>query len=210
MTKIKKYRTKADKYRDRISHEYARFLRTKYLKKQWKKKMKQKVVNSLPDRLRVKFDTYDFSKLPKQKITSLFIYGDAGTGKTVACAYFYVDFVKQLYVQHSSFNKTYYFVVFSKLIDSLQNDLENSNELMKKYMECDLLVLDDFGTKKMTEYVYDRIYLIINERYLSMLPTIINSNFTLEEIGKQFNDERVIRRIEEDYILIQKEPYNGK
>ena len=207
MSKIKKYLTKADKYRDRISPEYAKFLRTKYRKQQWKKKAKQKIVDTLPTRIAERFTSYDFSNLPKKKITSLFVWGAAGTGKTVACAHYYVDFIKQLYVEHSSFNKTHYFVVLSKLIADLQGDLDASSNLMKQYMECDLLVLDEFGAKKMTEYVYDQIYLIVNERYLSMLPTIINSNFSLAEIGKQFDDERIIRRIDEDYILIEKKPY---
>ena len=207
MPKIKKYLTKTDKFRDKISPEYAKFLRTKYRKRQWKKKARQKVIDTLPNRLSQHFNHYNFSKMIKQKITSLFIYGEVGTGKTVTCAYYYVEFIKQLYVEHSSFNKTYHFVVLSKLIDELQGDYQNSSNLMRQYMECDLLVLDEFGGRKMTDYVYDRIYLIVNERYLSMLPTIINSNFSIAEIGKQFNDERIIRRIEEDYILIEKKAH---
>ena len=208
MTKIKKYLTKADKFRDKISPEYAQFLRKKYRKGQWKRKIKQRVISTLPHRLAEKYKEYNFDGLEKQKITSLYIHGKVGTGKTVISAYYYVDFLKQLYLQQSSFiNKTYHFVVFSKLMEDLQGDYNDSNHLMKQYMECDLLVLDEFGAKKMTEYIYDRIYLIINERYLSMLPTIINSNNTLAEIGEKFNDTRVIRRIEEDYVLIENKPY---
>lgn len=208
MSKIKKYLTKADKFRGIISPKYANYLQQKQRKKQWKKKQKQKVINTLPQRLAEKFNTYDFSKLPKKKIRSLFVYGKVGTGKTVACAYYYVDFIKQLYLQQSSFNKTHNFVVYSKLMEDLQRDFATSTNIMKEYMECDLLVIDEFGVKKLTEYVYDRIYLIINERYLSMLPTIINSNSTLDEIAQKFNDKRIVRRIEEDYELIEKKPFN--
>jgi len=204
---MKKYKTKTDKFRDKVSPEYAKFIRTKQRKKQWKKKIRQKVIDTLPNRLAERFDSYNFTKISKQKIHSLFMYGAVNTGKTVSCTYYYIDFIRQLYVEHSSFNKTHYFVVFSKLIDDLQGDYKESNILLKQYMECDLLVLDEFGARKMTDYIYGKIYLIINERYLNNLPTIINSNFSLVEIGKQFDDERIVRRLEEDYILIEKKPY---
>jgi len=203
MTKIKKYLSKSDKFRNIISPEYANYLQQKDRKRKWKKKVKQKVIDTLPLRLAQKFNTYDFSKFPEKKIHSIFMYGKTGTGKTVACAYYYVEFVKQLYLQQSAFVKTYNFVVYSKLMEDLQRDFATSSTIMKEYMECDLLVIDEFGVKKLTEYVYDRIYLIINERYLSMLPTIINSNDNLEEILNKF-DDRIVRRIEEDYELIEK------
>ena len=203
MTKIKKYLSKSDKFRNIISPEYANYLQQKDRKRKWKKKVKQKVIDTLPLRLAKKFNTYDFSKFPEKKIHSIFMYGKTGTGKTVACAYYYVEFVKQLYLQQSAFVKTYNFVVYSKLMEDLQRDFATSSTIMKEYMECDLLVIDEFGVKKLTEYVYDRIYLIINERYLSMLPTIINSNDNLEEILNKF-DDRIVRRIEEDYELIEK------
>lgn len=204
---MKKYLSKADKFRGIISPEYAEYLQQKHRRKKWRKKVKQEVINTLPDRLAEKYNTYNFSKLPKKEISSLYIYGEVGAGKTVACAYYYVEFVKQLFLQQSAFNKTYNFVVYSKLMNDLQRDYVTSHDIMKEYMECDLLVIDEFGLKKLTDYVYDRIYHIINERYLSMLPTIINSNNSLEQIGKKFNDSRIIRRIEEDYELIEKTYY---
>ena len=202
--KVKKYATKGDKIRDKVTKEYAMFHRNKLKKKKWKKELKQKVIDTLPKRLAVKYNEYNFEDMKKQEITSLYIHGDVGTGKTVDCVYFYVDFIKQLYYKSSLIGASYYFVVFSKLIETLQQDYNNSGTLLQKYMECDLLVIDEFGAKKMTDYVYERIYLIVNERYLSLLPTIINSNFSLAAIGKKFDDERIIRRINEDYILIKK------
>jgi len=207
MPKIKKYLSKSDKCRGVISPEYAEHLRLKKLKKKWEKSIKQKVINTLPNRLAERYNTYNFSKIEKKDICSLFMFGEVGTGKTVACAFYYVEFVKQMYLQMSSFTKTYYFIVYSKLMEDLQKDYQNSDNLMKKYMECDLLVIDEFGVKKLTEFVYDRIYLLINERYLNNLPTIINSNSNLEEIGSKFNDARIPRRIEEDYELIKKKSF---
>lgn len=203
--KIKKYRTEADKWSNRISPEYAKHLQEKYLRKRWDKKLEVKVLMTLPKRLAERYSFYDFSKMPEQKLNSMYIYGDVGTGKTVASAFYFVEFVRELYLQQGTFsNLAYHFVVFSKMIDELQRDYKDSENLIQKYSQCDLLVLDEFGAKKLTEYVYDLVYLIVNERYLSCLPTIINSNHTLAEIGQKFVDERIVRRIEEDYLLIEK------
>jgi len=204
---MKKYLSKADKFRGIISPEYAAHLQNKYKKKKWKKKEKDKVIKTLPYRLATKYNTFDFSKFPKKEIQSLFIFGETGTGKTILSAHYYVEFVKQLYMKQSLFNKSYNFVVFSRMIEDLQRDFATSTDIMKEYMECDLLVMDEFGVKKLTEYVYDRIYLIINERYLNMLPTIINSNNSLDEIRDKYGDDRIVRRIIEDYELIEKIPY---
>ena len=67
MPKIKKYLTKTDKFRDKISPEYAKFLRTKYRKRQWKKKARQKVIDTLPNRLSQHFNHYNFSKMINRK-----------------------------------------------------------------------------------------------------------------------------------------------
>jgi len=40
-----------------------------------------------------------------------------------------------------------------------------------------------------------------------MLPTIINSNNSLDEIRDKYGDDRIVRRIIEDYELIEKIPY---
>jgi DNA replication protein DnaC len=70
------------------------------------------------------------------------------------------------------------------LMDQLRADefgRNNDDPLRKKptmsyLQECDVLLLDDMGTERPTEYVKDRIYLIINSRYERNLPTIFTTN----------------------------------
>lgn len=201
---MKKYLSKTDKLRGIISPEYAEHLQQKERKKKWRNEVRQTVIDTLPERLAKQFDTYDFKKFPKKKVSSMYVYGEVDTGKTVLSAYYYVDFVRQMFLQQSSFTKTYEFVIYSRMIENLQRDFSTAHEFIQKYTECDLLVIDEFGLKKLTDYVYDRVYQIINERHLRLLPTVINSNYNLEGIGRLFNDSRIIRRIQEDYELIEK------
>ena len=205
----KKYLTKEDKTFKRVNKEYALKVHRKTMDAAWLNEHKQKVIDTLPKRLAHHFASYDFTGINKQDIQSIFIHGKAGVGKTVLSAYLYVEFVRDLYIKRGGIAAlTYNYVIFPRFIEEMQNKINERNidhtDLIKKYSKCDILVLDDFGAKKITEYVYSLIYLVINERYLNMLPTIINSNLSLPELGEYLSDDRIMRRIEEDYILIDK------
>ncbi len=50
-------------------------------------------------------------------------------------------------------------------------------ERFEEIRETDLLILDDFGTQNATPWAQEKIYQIINHRYINQLPTVITSNF---------------------------------
>ena len=205
----KKYLTKSDKAFNRVNPDYALKLSLRSKELLWLNEHRQNVIDTLPKRLAHNFASYDFKGINKQDVQSIFIHGKAGVGKTVLSAYLYVEFVRDLYIKRGGIAAlTYNYVIFPRFIEEMQNKINERNidhtDLIKKYSKCDILVLDDFGAKKITEYVYSLIYLVINERYLNMLPTIINSNLSLPELGEYLSDDRIPRRIDEDYLLIDK------
>lgn len=57
-----------------------------------------------------------------------------------------------------------------------------------------LVIIDDFGAQKMTPYVAQVTYAIINERDMNERHTIFTSNFSLPDIDKMV-DGRVSSRI---------------
>jgi len=48
--------------------------------------------------------------------------------------------------------------------------------------EVSLLVLDDFGTQSATPWAQEKLFQILNYRYVNRLPTVITTNLILEEI----------------------------
>jgi DNA replication protein DnaC len=46
-----------------------------------------------------------------------------------------------------------------------------------------LLILDDFGTQNATEWAREKLFQILNFRYINQLPTVITTNLALTEIG---------------------------
>ena len=58
---------------------------------------------------------------------------------------------------------------------------------IKQYISVDLLILDDFGLKPLTQFQSDDFYEIINERYMKR-STIFTGNRTVEDWHKLFPD----------------------
>ena len=49
-------------------------------------------------------------------------------------------------------------------------------EVLKPVLDADLLVLDDLGTEKTSEWVQETLGLVVNSRYNTRRPTILTSN----------------------------------
>lgn len=75
-----------------------------------------------------------------------------------------------------------------------QDSQENESELVNRISSYDLLVLDDLGTEKVTDWTLQTMYEIIDSRSRQKKQTIITSNFTLDEISKRMTD-RIASRI---------------
>jgi len=78
------------------------------------------------------------------------------------------------------------FITVPDLLDSLRfayNDPETTFEQrFEDIRNADLLVMDDFGTQNATPWAQEKLFQIINARYINKLPTVITTNLILDEI----------------------------
>jgi len=97
-------------------------------------------------------------------------------------------------------------------IPQIINDIEkrgfdiDKNDYYRKLSSVSLLILDDFGIERNTEYVNEMVYQIINTRYESKKPTIISTNIPLGLIMEGSNDidkERIYSRLREMCIPVK-------
>jgi DNA replication protein DnaC len=56
-------------------------------------------------------------------------------------------------------------------------------EIIDSLRRTDLLVLDDLGAERTSEYTVDRIYTIINSRYADDRATVITTNCNLQDLA---------------------------
>jgi len=66
---------------------------------------------------------------------------------------------------------------FARMRDTYSGDTSyDEMDMIDKVSKVDLLVLDDLGAEKPSEWMSDRLYTLINRRYESNLPLIVTTN----------------------------------
>lgn len=63
-----------------------------------------------------------------------------------------------------------------------------------RYVDCDLLILDDLGTEVTNQFTNSCLYMVLDQRINLHRPTIINTNLTGKEIKARYTD-RIASRI---------------
>lgn len=51
-----------------------------------------------------------------------------------------------------------------------------------RFVDADLLILDDLGTEKASDWSLSELYSIINDRWLDRMPTIVTTNLSADEL----------------------------
>ena len=75
-----------------------------------------------------------------------------------------------------------------------------------RYLDCDLLIIDDLGTEVSNQFTTSVLYHIINTRLNRKQATIINSNLSQTDFRKRYWD-RITSRIFGEYLVL---PFVGK
>lgn len=145
--------------------------------------------------------------------TGLYIEGPCGTGKTHLAGAIAMQLLGK---QRPVICKT-----SIDLLADIKNAFgsEREEKLLKAYSKAQLLVIDDLGKEQCTEWSASMLYSIINERYESMLPIIITTNFNEGQLKRRLstgNDctraEAMLSRLHESTIAMPMnwEDWRGK
>jgi DNA replication protein DnaC len=104
----------------------------------------------------------------------LLFYGDAGVGKT----HLAVALMKEAIVRKGARAVFYEVRELLKLVrDTYGNSTEMSElDVLRPVLEADLLVLDDLGAEKKSEWVDETLGLVINTRYSERRLTVLTTN----------------------------------
>lgn len=133
-----------------------------------------------PERQRTLRGAYDASHtFAQQPHGWLLLSGGFGVGKTHLAAAIANDVTDR--------GGEAVFVLVPDLLDHLRssfspNSPESYDELFERLKNTPLLVLDDLGAESSTAWAQEKLFQLLNHRYLRRLPTVITTNRPIEAI----------------------------
>ena len=106
----------------------------------------------------------------------LLLHGVVGTGKTYYAAAIANHVIDQGYrVLMTS---------FARLTNQIQGMYDGKQKFIDDLNRYQLLILDDLGAERDTEFMQEMVYNIVDTRYRAGLPFIVTTNLTGEQIAK--------------------------
>lgn len=118
--------------------------------------------------------------------TGLLLFGGFGTGKT-----FYASCIANNWIEKGKS------AFFTTIAEVAQADFEEKRILMNYIERSDLVVFDDLGSERDTEYMNEQVYNMINSRYITGKTTIFTTNVDIKSIlyPKTIESKRIYSRV---------------
>ncbi len=139
-----------------------------------------------------------FSSFP---LKNLFLSGPPGLGKTFlsACIARTVSENGFSVVYDTAGNIFAQFEARKFQWDS-QDGLEARDET-RRYLSCDLLILDDLGSELTTQFTQSALYELVNTRLVGEKHTVISSNLSMEDAARRYSPQ-IASRLEGEYHVL--------
>ena len=117
------------------------------------------------------------------KSDGLIIMGKSNVGKTHLAAAIANKLIEN--------DKTVLIDRLTNLLDRIRETYEDNtkseNELIEVYSNADMLIIDDLGTEKISNWALEKLYTIIQNRYENGLPIIITTRFNKKGLIQRFS-----------------------
>lgn len=104
----------------------------------------------------------------------LLLYGPVGVGKSFFAACIANELIERgIPARMTS---------FPKIVNTMQGMYGGRQEYLDRLVSYPLLVIDDLGVERDSDYMLEMVYSVVNARYLTGLPLIVTTNIPIEEI----------------------------
>lgn len=124
---------------------------------------------------------------------NLVLVGPVGVGKThaavAACR------------QHVAHGAGLEFWPVGELLDALDWRRPESAATLARFMSVDLLIVDDLGAERANEWTGERLYAVVNRRWLENRPTIVTTNLEPEALEAAIG-QRTYSRLAHDALAV--------
>ncbi len=149
-------------------------------------------------------DIKDYVKNFPKVHANLLLIGKTGTGKTHISTAIAKEIISQGFdvIYDSTQN-----IISDFESDKFRSGYRDTVQKSEKYLECDLLIIDDLGTEFSSQFTVSCLYNLINTRQNRGLGTIISTNLTPKELAATYEDRIYSRIVGSGYHVV---PFMGK
>ena len=111
----------------------------------------------------------------KAKSLGLLLWGDVGTGKS-----FFAGCIANALLEKGI---PVLMTNFSRILNTLTGMYsDDRNQFIDSLNKYSLLIIDDLGIERGTEFSLEQVFNVIDSRYRSKKPMIVTTNLTLDEL----------------------------
>lgn len=144
----------------------------------------------------------------------LYIHGNFGRGKTGLV----VATLRELVIAHGMqrgmdipVKRLAQFVTATGMLQSLRpgGDEDDSAKVLRSLVKARVLVIDDLGAERLTDWGADRVFEIVNARHNAEMPTLVTSNYRMDELAKRITQQvgakmgdRIVERLMESCDMV--------
>ena len=134
----------------------------------------------------------------KENCIGLLLWGNVGTGKTFIAACIANALIEK--------GISVLMTNFSKILNQLSAMFnEDRNKFIESFNRYSLLIIDDLGIERNSEFALEQVFNMIDSRYRSKKPLIITTNLTLDELKhpKDLAHARIYDRVLERCVPLK-------
>ncbi len=130
---------------------------------------------------------------------NILMLGKTGTGKT------HMSTAIAKRVIESGFSVVYDSVI--NIVSALEQEkfrsFSSTESAQERYLDCDLLIIDDLGTEFTTQFSTSCLYNILTTRLNRGLSTIVSTNLSADELAQKYEARIYSRIVGSDYLTAQ-------
>lgn len=129
--------------------------------------------------------------------TGLLLCGSVGTGKSFLAAAIANELINQ--------GTPCLMTNFSRIISRVSEKFGGDQKYLDDLNRFDLLIIDDLGSERDTEFTWEKVMNVVDARYRAGLPLIITTNLTLKDLAdpSDIRRQRVFSRLKEMCVFLE-------
>ena len=129
---------------------------------------------------------YTNKSIEKMQSEGLIITGESGLGKTHLAA----SIANKLIENDKIVLMGRLTMLLDMIKETFRDNTKSENELIELYSNVDMIIIDDLGTEKISQWALEKLYTIIQNRNENGLPIIITTRFDKYGLIERFSQSQ--------------------